>query len=150
MGTFQMTNISEIEIAYHPLYKASELPKIVSSDQAEKIFRQYWKDITYVESFVILLLNRSNKVLGIRRISKGGVAGTIVDNKLIFQAALKANASAIILAHNHPSGNLTPSELDNELTRKISKAAKLLDMDVLDHLILTDESYYSYSDEGKM
>ena len=81
-------------------------------------------------------------------VSTGGVSGTVADPKLIFTAALKANACGIIMAHNHPSGNLKPSQSDNDLTRKIREGAKLLEMQLLDHIIVTTESYYSYADEG--
>lgn len=87
-----------------------------------------------------MLLNRMNKVLGIYLISVGGFAGTVCDPKVVFQAALKTNASSIILAHNHPSGNLKPSDADLQLTEKLKKGGKLLDIAVLDHLILTEEA----------
>ena len=95
-----------------------------------------------------MLLNRANKVLGIYPVSKGGVSGTLVDPKLIFSVALKCNASSIILAHNHPSGNLFPSENDKELTQKLKSAGNFLDIKVLDHLIITPEGYFSFADEG--
>lgn len=90
-----------------------------------------------------MLLNRMNKVLGIFLVSVGGFAVTICDPKVVFQAALKANASSIILAHNHPSGNLKPSDADLKLTEKLKKGGLLLDIAVLDHLILTEEAYLS-------
>ncbi len=100
------------------------------------------------EEFKILLLNRANKVLGLVNISTGGVSGTVSDPKIIFASALKANASGIILAHNHPSGNLKPSEADLNLTNKVKKAGQLLEIAVLDHIILTSEQYFSMADEG--
>lgn len=100
------------------------------------------------EEFWILLLNRANKVLAKARISMGGMSGTLVDPKLVFKTALENKASALVLAHNHPSGNSKPSEADLKLTLKIKGAADLLDIQVLDHLILTDSGYYSMADSG--
>lgn len=97
-----------------------------------------------------MLTNRANKVLGIVEISTGGIAGTVADPKLIFAAALKCAASGIILAHNHLSGNLNPSQADKDLTRRLIQAGKLLEISVLDHLILTTEKYFSFADEGLM
>ncbi|MBN2660425.1 MAG: JAB domain-containing protein [Tannerellaceae bacterium] len=116
----------------------------------EYVYPLWLDDIEYRERFGILLLSRSMKVLGLAWVSMGGVSGTVVDAKLIFQTALKANASAIILLHNHPSGQLLTSEADRRVTRKIQDGAKLLDIDVPDHIILTSESYYSMADEGMM
>lgn len=145
-----MQNIAEIEISYSPKLKTSELLTVSSSDQAYEILSAEWKDLRRIESFKILLLNRSNKVLGIYSVSTGGVSGTVADAKVIFQAALKANASSVILAHNHPSGNLKPSQQDIDLTKKIKAGGKVLDIAVLDHIIITESSFYSLGDEGKM
>jgi DNA repair protein RadC len=87
-------------------------------------------------------------VLGIFEVSSGGVTGTVADPKLIFVAALKANACAIVISHNHPSGNLKPSQQDEQLTQKINQAGKFLDIKLLDHIIVTSEGYYSFADEG--
>lgn len=100
------------------------------------------------EEFWVLLLNRANKVLAKSRISMGGLSGTLVDPKLVFKTALENKASALVLAHNHPSGNPKPSEADLKLTIKIKNAADLLDITVLDHLIFTDTGYYSMADSG--
>lgn len=149
-----MREFSRITTNWKPLnnqVKFSELPQVTSSRDAEEILRLLWSDtLTYKEEFEILLLNTANKVLGICKISEGGVAGTVVDLKIVFQTALNANASSIILAHNHPSGNLKPSEADRSLTKRITEGGKLLDIKVLDHLILTYQGYYSFSDEGEM
>lgn len=102
----------------------------------------------FLEEFVVLLLNKSNKVIGLFRVSRGGTCGTVVDIKIVFAAAIKAMASGVILAHNHPSGNLQPSHADIDLTRKCCEGGKLLEIAVLDHLILSpDEGYYSFADE---
>lgn len=101
-----------------------------------------------VEVFYILLLNRANRVLETAVISQGGVAGTVVDAKLIFQKALDKLASSIILVHNHPSGNLKPSQNDLDITKKLAQGARLLDMHVVDHLIVHQDQYFSFADEG--
>lgn len=103
--------------------------------------------IELLEEGKILLLNRANAVLGVLHASVGGVTGTVIDPKIVFITALKANACGIILAHNHPSGSLLPSEADTKLTGKINEGARLLDMRLLDHLIVTPEGYFSYADQ---
>ena len=102
------------------------------------------------EEFKVLLLNRGNKVLGVYPLSKGGVSSTIVDLKLLFSVALKTNASGVILSHNHPSGNLNPSNVDENLTIKIKQASEFLDIKLLDHLIITKDGYYSFADNSKL
>ena len=127
---------------------------ITQSAIAEEILRELaYNDgtIELYESFFTLVLNRANKVLGCIKISQGGTAGTVVDAKILFAAALAVpGCSALILAHNHPSGNLKPSQADIDLTRKLKKAGELLDIVVLDHLILSATSYRSLADEGLM
>ena len=98
----------------------------------------------------MLLLNRANKVLGYVKLSSGGTSQTIIDIKLVFHAALKANAHSIILAHNHPSGSLSPSKSDISLTKEVGSAGKILNIELLDHLIITEEGYLSFADEGMM
>ncbi len=93
-------------------------------------------------------MNRANKVLGLFEVSKGGISGTVADPKIIFTAALKGGASGIIVAHNHPSGNLTASQSDIDLTRKLKEAGKFLEIQLLDHVIVTTEGYFSFADEG--
>ena len=100
------------------------------------------------EEFWVLMLSQNCKILGKELISKGGLNATVADPKTIFSAALRYSAVNIMLAHNHPSGSLKPSQQDAELTKKISAAGRLLDIKVLDHLIITDSSYYSFADEG--
>ena len=104
--------------------------------------------IELLEEFKMLLVNRRNRVLGVVDISKGGLSGTVADPKVIFAAALKSCASGIILAHNHPSGELNPSREDIALTNKIKAGAEILDLKVLDHLIISNDSFYSFADEG--
>jgi DNA repair protein RadC len=142
--------VSEIELIYRPKIKASQRIKITTSSTAASLLRQLWDTnrINFIEQFKVLLLNRSNKVLGIVEISCGGITGTIVDAKLVFVAALKAGACNIILSHNHPSGSLQPSTADKEVTRKLQEGATCLDMKLVDHIIITNEGYFSFADEG--
>jgi DNA repair protein RadC len=147
----ELLDVSEIDIVYRTKIKASKRPAVTSSEESVNILRLVWDDsLEYVECFYVMLLNRANKVLGVKKISQGGVSGTVADPKCIFQAALKANASSVILAHNHPSGNTEPSGADISLTKKMKEAGEFLDLPVLDHVILTDESYYSFADEGTL
>ncbi|WP_316809133.1 JAB domain-containing protein [Pedobacter agri] len=145
-------NLAEIEISYKPKFKPVERPQIDSASKAYKILLNNWdlNKIELVEEFKIILLNRRNRVLGIVNISQGGMSGTIADPKIIFAVALKACACGIILSHSHPSGESSPSEADIRLTRKLSEAGKLLDLQILDHIIVCSEGYYSFMDEGMM
>ena len=132
--------------------KASEqkqAPKITCSEDAYQLLQAHLIDLPH-EEFWILLLNRANQVIKLERISAGGVSGTVADPKIIFKKALDQLASSIILAHNHPSGNLNPSQADISLTNKIKNAGKLLDINILDHLIITNTSFFSFADEGRM
>lgn len=142
------STLAEIEISYKPKYKVSELPMVDSSNKAYTFLKDIFPSLNYREYFYILCLNRSNKVLGYCQISMGGISSAVIDVRLIMQTALKSNASAIILAHNHPSGKTEPSDADKKMTWKIKGAGRLLDIDVLDHLILTSETYFSFADEG--
>lgn len=146
----EWTRVAEVELIYKTKVKASERPKISCSKDAYKLFLEYWdKDkLELVEEFKVMLLNRVHKVLGICSLSSGGVSGTIADPKLVFMTALKANACYIMAAHNHPSGNLKPSNADETLTTKMKEAGRFLDLPLLDHLIVTAEGYLSFADEG--
>lgn len=143
-------HVAEIELTYKTKVKPSDRPQITGSSDAYKILLQVWEEgkLEFVEQFKVLLLNRANKVLGMYPLSTGGVTGTVADPKLIYAAAIKANACALIMAHNHPSGNLKPSRADEELTQKIKQAGAFLDIKLLDHLIVSSEGYYSFADEG--
>ncbi|OIQ93630.1 hypothetical protein GALL_243890 [mine drainage metagenome] len=145
-----LTQVAEVELIYKSKVKASQRPQIKSSKDAYEIFLANWDEnkIELIEEFKILLLNRNNKVLGIYEVSSGGITGTVADPRLIFAVALKASACAIILCHSHPSGNLKPSRPDDELTAKIKEGGKFLDIQVLDHLIVCTEGFYSYADQG--
>jgi DNA repair protein RadC len=124
-----------------------EKPRISGSIDAYRILNPHLQDIHH-EAFWVLLLNRANRVIKKSQISQGGVAGTVADPKIIFKLALSELASGIILAHNHPSGNLTASQADIELTKKLKDAGKLLEIQVLDHLIVAGQKYFSFADEG--
>ena len=120
-----------------------------SSKDAFELFYPFLADSHY-EGFWVLFLNRANCKLAVRQISEGGQAGTVADPKKIFKMALEHNAASMILCHNHPSGNLKPSEADVRLTRKLKEAGQVMDLPVLDHLIIGDEKYYSFADEGML
>jgi DNA repair protein RadC len=143
--------VDEVKLIYKSSTPPSQRVKVSGSDDAFQAVLTSWDDSTieHHEEFKTMLLNRANRVLGIITISQGGLSGTVVDVRQIFQAAIKANAVSVILAHNHPSGNLKPSEADLRITEKIKYAGKLLDINLLDHIIITpDEEYYSFADEG--
>jgi len=144
--------VSEISLRYEQRIKLADSPMIHTSRDAWQIFYDHWSDdLELLECFNVLFLNRANKVKGLFQASRGGVAGTVVDAKIIYGAAVKAMASSIIVAHNHPSGNLRPSHADEVLTTKLKNAGKALDIQFLDHLILTpDGRYTSFADEGKL
>lgn len=125
--------------------------KIFGSKDSETYIRQfYFDDIEVYESFFILLLNRNNATIGYAKISQGGVSGTVVDVKIICKYAVESLATSVILAHNHPSGNLTPSDADSQITARVKSALKTLDIQCLDHIILTADSYFSFADNGVM
>lgn len=129
------------------LEEALTQPKITSSSTAFEILKPILEDLPH-EEFWILYLNNANKVLQRHQLSKGGITGTLVDVRLIFKQALSLGATAIIAAHNHPSGKLTPSRSDIEITKKLKLAGKSLDIKLLDHLIVTQNTYLSFADEG--
>ena len=149
--TSRLYKIPQIRLSYFSDITV-ERPKVCDSASIAKIFRDSFEDgeIEYREHFKVAYLNRSNKVVGIHTISIGGTSATIVDKKLIFTGALLANASSIIICHNHPSGNTNPSTPDDILTRSIVEAGSILDIKVLDHIIVTMQGYYSYNDQGRL
>jgi DNA repair protein RadC len=128
-----------------------EKVKITSSYDSVKYLRQFFfDDISIYESFFLMLLNRSNTVIGYVKISQGGITGTVCDPLLVAKYAIDSLAKGVILCHNHPSGQLIASEQDNSITKKVKEGLKLFDISVLDHIILTEDSYYSYADEGTL
>ena len=145
--------ISEVKLVYKTKIKASDRLDVKSSKDAFDIFIDSWDpdSIEHFEEFKLMLLSRSNKVLGIASISKGGINGTLADVRIILQFAIKANASGMIICHNHPSGALTPSESDIKIAQKIREAGLILDIQLLDSLILTmDGTYHSFADNGNL
>jgi DNA repair protein RadC len=129
--------------------ESDEKPKVSGSKDVYDLIKAELLDIPH-EEFWILLLNRANRVIKKAQISQGGVSGTVADPKIIFKLALDELACGIILAHNHPSGNLTASQADLDLTKKLKEAGKLLDIQVLDHIIVAGQKYFSFADEGLM
>jgi DNA repair protein RadC len=125
--------------------------KITSSESAEKFIRQFYgDDLEIFESFFILLLNRANETIGYAKISQGGIVGTVVDKKILLKYVVESLATGIILAHNHPSGNTNPSQADLNITKDLQQLCNLVDSQVLDHVILTADSFYSFADNGKL
>ena len=144
-----MATISNLELKAKKTPSNFEKVKIISSNDAFKVIKQfYFDDIDIFESFFILCLNRNNQTIAYAKISQGGVAGTVVDIKLIAKYAIDCLASGVILAHNHPSGNLKASNEDLAITKRIKEGLKILDIQVLDHIILTSDGYLSFGDEG--
>jgi len=128
--------------------KVIERKKITSSKDVFEIFSSILGDLPY-EEFWILLLNRSNSIIDKIKISQGGISGTVTDVRIILKQALERMASGVILIHNHPSGNLKPSDSDTSITQKLKDAGKLMDIAMLDHVIISDSGYYSFADAGK-
>lgn len=146
------TQVSEIAIKYYNRQKASERPKVTTSTDAyEILFKKFNPDIlSFQEEFLAMYLNRANHVLGIYRVGLGGTSSVTADPKIVIAVALKIAASGIVISHSHPSGSLTPSNHDKDLTQKVHGAAKFLDLKLLDHIIVSPEhgQYYSFADEG--
>ena len=148
-----MYKVCEVKLTYSTKVKSSERACITSSLDAYQFLIKHIYDpetIQYREYLKILLLNRGQKVLGVVPISEGGIDSTCADIRIIMQAAILGNASGIILTHNHPSGNVQPSKQDDVLTERLRDAAKLFDIRLLDHIIISDCGYYSYLDEGRL
>lgn len=126
---------------------ALERNQITDSNSLYAVLKPMMADLPH-EEFWVIYLNKANKILVMESMSKGGVAGTVADVKIIFKKAIELLASSLILAHNHPSGNLMPSAADRELTRKMRETGKIMEIEVLDHLIVAETGYYSFADEG--
>jgi DNA repair protein RadC len=144
---------AEVKLIYRSKIPASKRMQIKTSRDAFRIFLEHWNmdTIEHHEEFKVMLLNNKNEVLGIADISKGGITSTVTDPRIVFQYALKAHATGIIVAHNHPSSNPTPSESDVSITKKLYEAGNILSITLLDHIILcADSTYYSLADEGRM
>ncbi|MDV3837634.1 DNA repair protein [Elizabethkingia anophelis] len=145
-----VNQIAEIELSYRYNIKPSLLPQILREEDAYEQFLLHWDydKLEFIEQFKIMLLNQNSRLLGVANISTGGLSGTIVDVRLIFAAALKCGAARIILCHNHPSGNLTPSLADEAITQRIKQGGEIMNILVDDHLIITSEGYFSFNKEG--
>jgi DNA repair protein RadC len=144
---------AEVKLIYKSKIPASKRIQIKTSRDAFRIFLEHWNmdTIEHHEEFKVMLLNNKNEVLGIAEISKGGITSTVTDPRIVYQYALMAHATGIIVAHNHPSSNPTPSESDVSITKKLSEAGNILSITLLDHIILcADSTYYSLADEGRM
>jgi len=126
-----------------------EKPKIASSQEAYELLKSVLLDLHH-EEFWVIMLNRANRLIRMKRVSSGGISGTVADVKVIFKEAIEQLASGLILAHNHPSGNRNPSEQDVRLTKKLKESGLLLDIPVLDHIIFTENNYYSFADEAML
>lgn len=145
--------VCDVKLTYNTKVKSSERPVIHNSEDIYRLLVDHVYNegtIQYKEYLKLILLNNSSKVLGVSNISEGGITETSADIRIIMQAAILGNATRIILAHNHPSGSLKPSTVDNLLTERVKNAAKLFNITLLDHIIVTDSGYYSYLDEGRI
>jgi DNA repair protein RadC len=147
-GARAITIIASLELGRRrKLSGVRQKTQITSSQDIYHLFQPIIAELPH-EEFWVVFLNRSNKIIEKSRVSMGGVTGTVIDVKIIMKNALQKLASSVILCHNHPSGNHSPSEADKNITHKLAKAGELLDIKVLDHLIITDEKYFSFADEG--
>jgi DNA repair protein RadC len=145
--------IREMDIVYKPRKKKKSIATIDSSAKAHDLLKQFYNKNTLAcqEEFIVLYVNQANEPLGVYKVGKGGISSTIADVRLVMATALKALATGLIISHNHPSGALSPSGADRRLTNKLKEACKLMDIELLDHLILTPyEGYYSFADYGAL
>lgn len=149
--TLQASDINEISFRYSLGKRMDERPLIGTSHDADRVLRALLQPtMEAYESFWVLLLDRGNRMKGAVQVSRGGIHGTVADPKIIFGVALRTLSSGIVLAHNHPSGQMRPSQEDIHLTRKLSEGAKLLDLCVQDHIILGIDGFYSFADNGQL
>ena len=147
------TVVNELLLSYktHSLFTNFSFKSLRSSKDVSRLLRRIWNDeLNIRESFYLVCFDRAMNVVGYRKISDGGLDSVHVDVRLIFSTALLCKATGIIVAHNHPSGTLFPSSADKQLTERISEAGKLLDINLIEHIILTETSYYSFRDEGDL
>jgi DNA repair protein RadC len=144
--------VAEVELSYRNRVPYKDRKKVVTSEDAYNILLNNHDDdtIDYTETFKVLYLNHAGQVVGCKTLSTGGITATCVDVRNIMQAALLTNATAMVLAHNHPSGSTRPSREDDKITNQVVKAGQLLNIQVVDHIIYTREQFYSYNDEGRI
>lgn len=149
LGLIPKEGVPEIKIRYNRSQKVF-LGKVTNSNDAYQFLKKVYdrRTLQVQESFVVLYLDRANQILGYYKHSMGGITGTVADPRLIFATAITSASSGLLLSHNHPSNNTTPSQADIELTRKIKEVGKLLEIQLLDHIIITKEKYYSFADES--
>lgn len=147
----QIKNLEEVKIMYSPIEKIETLPKITRSHEMHKIFSAIWdEDKFYIERFYCLFFNRNNRLLGYKMMAMGSQVACAIEIKTIFQSAILMHASSIAIAHNHPSCNAQPSNSDRNLTQKIYEGLKIFDIELLDHIIMCDDYYYSFRDSGNL
>ena len=144
-----ITELNEIQVSYS---NTSDKNAVKTSEQANDACKQAYAllnaQISLKEHFIVLFLNRASRVIGFYHLSSGGIAGTVADLRLAFSIGLKCLASSMILCHNHPSGNTKPSQADIDLTRKFSQAGEIMEIMVVDHIVLAEDGYYSFADDG--
>ena len=151
LGKIDFRKPPKVRIVYSRKQNPQDRPKVTSSKNVYEWFKKIWSSqIATREEMYVLLLNRNNRILGYHQLSMGGINGTVADVRLLFATAVQSLATSVIIAHNHPSGTLNPSNADIQLTNKIKEAGKLMDISLLDHLIVTDYGYYSFADEGQL
>jgi len=146
----QLSMVAEVTVGYRPKIRPSQRPTVKCASDAYQVLRKFWNEdqIELREMFFVMLLNTNGRVMGIVELFSGGFRGVVVETKMIFAIALKACASSIVLAHNHPSGNLKPSAQDIMITNKLKEAGEILELPVSDHLVITSEGFTSLADEG--
>ena len=142
--------VAEISLTYRPQIRPMDRPQVSTAKEAYQVLLSAWDKgkIEFIEEFKVILLNRNKRVLGIYTVTTGGLSECLVDTKLVFASALLGCATDIILAHNHPSGNKHPSVNDYRLTKQLREAGRVLGIEVVDHIIVTPDDYYSFADEG--
>jgi DNA repair protein RadC len=147
----EVLKVCEVRAIYSHKTPAKDRPQVINAQKCYDILLPLYQETGHLEQkeiFSILLLDRKNSVIGWAKISEGSNCATIVDSQYIFRLAILSNASSLVLCHNHPSGNVNPSNADMELTKKMVQSAKLLDITILDHVIISAESHYSFANEG--
>lgn len=145
-----LSKVAEVKVRYTRKVAAKDRIKCINSDIAVDVFRAIWNDegLDYRERSYLLFVNRRNDIIGSHELGIGSNHGTVIDMQSIFTLALKLRSSGVILAHNHPSGETQPSQQDKTLTKKIKEAGKLIEIELIDHVILTSETHYSFADEN--
>jgi len=148
----QLSTVAEVTVSYRPKIRPSQRPIVKCAEDAYEILLGFWNadKIELCEQFCVMLLNNRGSVLGVVELSSGGFTGVVVDAKMIFSVALKACACSIIIAHNHPSGNLKPSTQDIRVTTRLVAAGNILEIPLNDHLIISSEGFLSLSEAGYM